>query len=123
MCFYIPEKGKNSKEQIADKNIICYKRVNRGRSGCYVPRLYPECKTRYRLGKVAKVKSFGIDGNGIGRGLHSEVKYSRTDIYLSKREGSNHVIIECIIPKGTKYYKSGKYKVYVSLAIKPIREI
>ena len=117
MCFVII----NSIEEIADQDIVCYKAMY-GEGINYMksydrkyqydfnkfnkrielkPHLY-----EYQPGKFEKYTR-------ISEGYHS---YSSIDIIYEyhKEEDNKIMIVECVIPKGTKYYFNEDHKCYVS---------
>lgn len=113
MCFVI-EKGQE-KPYIASKDIRCYKVMTR-EAGHYFRSKFQhfqyETGVVYRRPfqiKLSKPRKFG---DLINVGYHSY----RTKIYAKKRCTSSHVVVRCVIPKGTLFFKS-KLE-YVSNGIK-----
>lgn len=121
MCLYIKNVKCDSIGDaiplIARKDIICYKRLKPLGHGYF--------KTPYReftvkIGTFMSVDSFGLSVDSFGlwfnqvnRGIHG---------YTSKKRASgetdrNEVMVKCIIPKGTEYFR-GVYDDIVALKMK-----
>ena len=113
MCFTIlPE----SKLLIAKEDIICHKVL-----GQYENKLYSVYRNfRYKINKTYRIfrwlksalEKEELKFNSISRGFHSYTEIPR-HYYLE------NVAVECIIPKGSKYYQN--YCEYVSNKIKIIK--
>jgi len=122
MCFIM--KKTNNKSKIAKKDIICYKKVRSDLK----PAIF-QTKRKYILNKeyvardsggkpIKKLKIIkGKSSNYIDEGIHSYKNKFRTfeniNIY------NNEILIECIIPKGVRYYEN--YQEFVSKKIIPTK--
>lgn len=107
MCFYIEYNNDKPKiAKIADKDIICYKTLGiRGNTLISAVKGFS-----YEMGKKYCKKRF--PSRTIKNQLHGEGFHS----YTSCRSAYNGcIVVECIIPKGTRYY-SNKHE-YCSEAI------
>jgi hypothetical protein len=121
MCFIV-HPGYN-KVSIALKDIPCWKLFFRIGGGYY--RSIVQARL-YKLGNLERAKknlkvirSLKIKEGGIWAGIHSFMEKD-----TAKNSGWSYgVIVECIIPKGTKYFYNPKIKEYVSLAIILIKEV
>jgi hypothetical protein len=113
-----------SKILTAHKPITVYKYLYPSRTGTFA--YSPFYLTRWRKGQIKEVKHFGLKYNSfidklpdyisiVNYGLHS---YSS----LRRARANGTFIIECQIPKDTKYIR-GKYNEIVSLKLKVIRAI
>jgi len=107
MCFAIhPE---YQEKLIAKKDIVCYKVLDKIESRYFGP--YQG--TEYRFGRVRKSVIGEVDEwkthKQVGKGLHSymtlkKAKYRHNDIsYVCDGIA---VLFECVIPKGSEYYKN-----------------
>jgi hypothetical protein len=103
MCLTIK---RNQKAKIAEEDIIVYKQITRIKDH---PRTY---LSFYRKASVILGKTYisGLtkeDYDGVSEGLHSFESMERTieDIKESPEYPNQGVIVRCIIPKGSKYYK------------------
>lgn len=85
-----------------------------------IMQLHSKCRGMYILGKVAKAKILGssklldvirdiVKNHEVHTGfIHCYARYE--DIDLAETRNAGHVILECIIPKGTLYYISSTRK-------------
>jgi hypothetical protein len=129
MCLYVNEESKIKK---ADRDITCYKRLYLSNEGHWAPP-FQGYKHRYHFGKVFRVWRFGVqlkdsytthkrrfslppNTKAIHEGLHSY----RTPTDAVVHQKGRQFIIECIIPKGTRYIE-GINGELVSLKLKPVR--
>ncbi len=116
MCFV--KMSINDKGQIANKNIICYKRMNinkiDGKIKLESPYLYFTYNKNIIYSIKSKFQKTGAQNFRIEEGLHSY------DNLIKARDMRNNdeVIIECIIPKGSYYLQNKDNQEYVSNAIK-----
>ena len=103
MCFIID--FNHQKQLVADKDIICYKRSDKYTDNkTFIPEWY--CDFVYKLGKRYKTRIHEDDGF-ISKGFHS---YSSTKRFTQFA----YRYVECIIPKGSKYYFNPTDMEYVS---------
>lgn len=124
MCLILSKYKKNSTLfEVAKEDIICYKLLKASSNSLY---------TAYRgfpvEGRYLKAKDLpNIKCSGKGYYLEEGVIHSFASlgaahlaILLSSFDFINIVVYECIIPKGTKYYKGrfGTLSSYGSLCIK-----
>ena len=119
MCLFTNQK----KPLIADRDIICYKIVRRTRYSRRFESLYTHFP--YELGKtykkhfwnrVVKEKTLISESRIYGGVFHS---YRRIQ---SHHPADNLAYVQCIIPKGTKYYE-GLFGDLCSRAIKIVQVI
>ena len=119
MCFVIQRKNRAAK--IADSDIICFKLLrSTRRNGKVTLKPYFYHSGTYQFGKLnphVKIKPNWYD-NWINEGYHS---YSDGSKMMSF--GSTYVMVQCIIPKGTRYYYNSTTNEYVSETIKIVKEI
>ena len=114
MCFYI-QKG-NTKRLTAEKSIICYKTVTPMYDGEDMNEYCSKYQWfDYKLNKLYKGDlKISLPRNQIEMGFHS---YTNSKI-AKNHCGSNEVVVECVIPKGAKYYVNTYHEEYVSNQIK-----
>ena len=114
MCLYIKNVKYDSIDDtiplIARKDIICYKRLKPLGHGYFKT---PYREVTVKIGTFMSVDSFGLCFNRVDRGIHG---------YTSKKRASgetdrNEVMVKCIIPKGTEYFR-GVYDDIVALKMK-----
>lgn len=107
MCLTILEPKYSSRNHgrplplIAEKDIVCYKKLRSIRSNKATKLLSPYIRMEYRVGKTYTVRNFSYSEHnfaGVNRGLHAY-----TSLYKAKQEIGN-TIVKCIIPKGTQYF-------------------
>lgn len=135
MCLYT----KKREPRIADRDITCYKVVSVRCGKYYTPYVKRRIAKRYIIGRdlycahgksVAKncsnafyVANHFANNNqffAIGKGfIHT---YGRVDVAFSKI-ALNREVYECIIPKGTEYYKDYESCELASTAIRFVRRI
>ena len=112
MCFIIDKNHKRRKT--AKEDITCYKVMNR----CFTKVNVFKSTVRgyeYKLNKLVRSKLQRPIFGEINKGLHS---YSTIQHAFGRR-----VVIQCIIPKGAKYYYSERHREYVSNKIIPVEVI
>ena len=121
MCFYIEEK--NSKVKIANKDIVCYKIVDK-LSKLYVNSRYTDYK--YKLDELNKeinlviidefkVNNVIVNESKISSGYHSYISKERAIRFLKNIKAyDEEVIVKCIIPRNSYYYINKRHKEYVS---------
>jgi hypothetical protein len=124
MCFYVTEENPN--ERTANRDITCYKAVNKIRRyrvkrfvAEFMYFIYHAGRT-YKLSKPLRVTRGWGGLRKIAKGFHS---YTSIEEIKSLVAGADISIVKCIIPKGSKYYWSRSEKEYVSDTIKIIDEI
>lgn len=112
MCFLIHKNHTEPKTARTDK--VCYKRVEKTPTRrTYLSEIL---KKIYCTGREnEKVVLFPHRGK-IDVGYHS---YNSPDLALYRRD----CVVECVIPKGTKYYYNPEYGEYVSETIIVKRKI
>lgn len=106
MCLTIKQ---NAKERIAKRDIIVYKWLEEDE-------ILKSLRTPYRLQPIKIDKTYESDllllfnNNIITVGLHSfERKMDAVKDIMMTAFGFNPIIVRCIIPKGSKYYKGVFY--------------
>lgn len=107
MCFY--KHRDHEKVKIAKQDIKCYKLFET------INLIYAVSICRgfkYRRNKKYKVWFFKTQSFEINRGFHSWTKLEGRDRILRDDRRENY--LECIIPKGAKYYYNPYDKEYVS---------
>lgn len=95
MCLRVFQK----RPYISDKDITCYKVVYDTANIFKMKSLY--CEFFYELGKVYNTE-FGFRNYLIYEGFHSFKNYA--DAVDSYYNHNGSMIVECTIPKGSKYY-------------------
>ena len=108
MCFFIHKN--HTKEKIAKKDIVCYKRLIKYENGFFSPYM----ATHYNLNKLYKSKlkgQFFCNRNVIETGLHSYSYKKEAKSWLRK---PYEILAKGIIPKGSKYYYNPTLHEYVS---------
>jgi hypothetical protein len=128
MCLY----SRKKEPLIADRDITCYKVVSIRGGKYYTPCVRRRISKRhiigrclyYAHGKPVVEGSYytfsGIRIFAVGKGfIHT---YGRVDVEFSKM-GVNREVYECIIPKGTEYYKDYETCELASTAIRFVRRI
>ena len=105
MCLYI---GNYDVSVIADEDITVYKILRKTYANGHY--LSPYQNFGYELGKENQSKLVRIEYESgktvIEEGLHTFVRRdeAQCNITLSGRHSEEYVIVECIIPKGSRYY-------------------
>ena len=95
MCLRVFQKYPN----ISDKDITCYKVVYDTANIFKMKSLYSDFF--YELGKVYNTE-IGFKNYSIFEGFHSFKNYDDAVDFYYNHDGS--MIVECTIPKGSKYY-------------------
>lgn len=117
MCFL---KSNKNKHKVSDKDITCYKVMTLLGDDIVSPYYYPR-NNSYRIGDTIEpsenVKDTVIDKSDFVNGgvIHSYADHTEAlveSIPLGK-VGEDIVIVECVIPAGTSYWKN-KYREYIS---------
>ena len=103
----------------AKEDIVCYKILDYN-NGRYLAPFFP---IEYKFNKVNKKetlkKEWGIFTWIINCGYHSFIdKNHAIDFYASRIFG--RIIMECVIPRGTKYYKNKNTYVSETIILKKI---
>ena len=138
MCFVIQHRAGNKSKKTASKDITCYK-VLEIRGFNHLPNIYlsPYYQMSYYFKKIKlyKVKNFTYRISelgclkGIESGLHTYSTLDKAKLRLKvivMEVGSpdaRFVIVEMVIPKGTKYYYNSNVNEYVSLGLKYVGDI
>lgn len=107
MCFFISEKY--SKEKIAKKDIVCYKRLKINPTGNF---LSPYQKKPYKLNILYRSRLELSSYHTIDVGIHSYSCKKRATRLLNRVRGE--VLVKSIIPKGSRYYYNQIRHEYVS---------
>ena len=118
MCLY---KGTN-KHKIAQKDIVCYKLIERSRyrcttyyQGCSIYSGIPLCPCRsVPVEEMDNQSSLSFEvihafrNKRLNKNLIREAELTTTinNIVVSKQHLSDVALMECIIPKGTVYYEN-----------------
>lgn len=108
-----------SRKRIAKKDIVCYKYLYQEQNELYTP--FQHCLVKIGETYFSDIERRFLNRN-IQKGLHSLVNLQ--DIIV-ETFGNNLIIVQCIIPKGSIYYK-GKWSgidSYVSNFLKYIEII
>jgi hypothetical protein len=117
MCFL---KGRQNKHKVSDKDITCYKVMTLLGDDIVSSYYFPR-NNSYRIGDTIEpsenVKDTVIDKSDFVNGgvIHSYADYAEAfleSIPLGKVD-EDIVIVECVIPAGTSYWKN-KYGEYIS---------
>lgn len=105
MCF---EVSKSAKVKIADKDILCWKLLERGMLPFYKKATIP-----YQHGKISPYINLKVRDGKINRGYHSWksnkgalIKENMWFRVRFRKEGVDYHICRFIIPKGTRYYSN-----------------
>lgn len=115
MCFYIPKDQRRA--MIAKNDIPCFKIVYQKDDGTFKSYHF---KFTWELGKLYRNRRFKVmrinypsSGKGTREGFHSlsELEYSRHRKYISF---GTIAIVNCIIPKGARYFHDPTNKTYFS---------
>lgn len=114
MCFSLFKRDCRS-TLVAQKDIVCYKELKRSGRKLFSAFI----GSRYELGIVyrktrTEFLEFKPSNSGSGQGFHS---------YSKPRMSMYHVNVECVIPKGSRFYYSKYHNEYFSQAIKIVRVI
>ena len=116
MCFIIDPS--HPKVKTANTDIQCFKVLGQAMRPLYVGINFLDCV--YEIDKEMPVVELWIDKfcgeQVINIGYHS---YSKADeaFPLARYFNTPDNVYECIIPRGSKYFYSGRYKEYVSETI------
>ena len=118
MCFYtgyVKPSDKAVKALTAAEDIVCYKCLNVSDTGLIsAMRGIPyEIGVTYRKNKMpasTRLRTFGSEG------FHAYISHSK---YFPE----SSIVVECIIPKGTRYYVNKSFGEYCSAAIKVVKVI
>jgi len=119
MCFYVDEN--HTDLRIAKKDITCYKYMYfRGKKW-----ITPYQAFIYEPGILVTVNTGwrALNKRGcsqINKGLHS---HSTRKEAVHNMDSSEHILIECIIPKGAKYFYSKENEEYVSNQLIAVKRI
>ena len=128
MCLYTKKRN----PRIANRDITCYKVVYVRGGKYYAPCVRSRIAKRYIIGRclyyahgkpVVDGGYYDIEGVrlfAIGKGfIHT---YGRIDVAFSQKR-LNREVYECIIPKGSEYYKDYASYELASTAIRFVRRI
>jgi len=126
MCLKI---RKNAKVKTAEKDIVCYKVVEKlAKSGYVTPFFNMPISIGEEYGDVSLEKKGNIYEVVVEEGYHSLKTFEDAANYAAMLMLVRHVsftIIKCVIPKGAKYYDGMTpifgYKLYNSYASDKIR--
>lgn len=125
MCLYTK---KDSKLQVAEKDIVCYKRLLYfERSGMFgTPYQFAVVTKRQLMGKICftakgkkEIVTTELDEVKVGGGFIHTYKFLNQDERNCNRDGQ--YIFKCIIPKGTEYIVGVDSYGYPSFASRKIR--
>ena len=112
----------NEPEQIADKDIVCYKvlKVSHGSNKCTYFTPYQNKRVFLNKNLLAygkeEIEEHSFSFKSIGEGfIHVYSTLERARKYLSNNE---KIIVKCIIRKGTRYYSS--YYLYQEYCAKKV---
>ena len=122
MCFYIDDEH-NSDPRIADEDIICYK------VGYRIPMVTPEAEIEvfiseyrdyiYQLNskqpelQLNPMYDIQLGCEVIHQGYHSYPDLTKAKISAN----ADQIIVKCIIPKGSTYYRNTIWCEYVSTSL------
>lgn len=106
MCLII---RKNAKVKTAEKDIVCYKVVEKGaKSGYATPFFNMPISIGEEYGDVSLEKKDNIHGIVVEEGYHSlktfEDAADYTAMLMLLHQFHHFTIVKCVIPKGAKYY-------------------
>lgn len=115
MCLNIDENN----PQVTDKDYIVYKVLDTGF-------ISPYRSLKYRMNKWYKAE-LGVTAKTFGFSIHEGLHYCCTiedakNFFSNEGFYDKRIIVECIIPQGTKYYENGK-GLGVCEKLKPIRAV
>jgi len=124
MCFYVP---KRQRIKIAENDITCYKIVevcsNTKTLRSQFLGFFYNFKETYKIKKefpqYKKVDLITKSKRVIDKGFHSYIEMSYS--HRSHFPSNFTKIVECIIPKGSKYHVNEEMNEYVSESIKIIK--
>lgn len=106
MCW---ESNKLPVRRVARKDIHVYKIVVGGNTGCTsaVRNLYYEYNKIYTQEKPINVMLLKLNKEWIiEKGFHSYKTYSKAKEEYHKLDINYHIIVQCIIPKGSTFYEN-----------------
>lgn len=125
MCFF--KENRKDRQKTATKDIRCYKFAYIQRKTWEVMSPYREelidvssktIRAKRRDGKVISSlrAAIGTDSEEIEYGIHSFKVRAKAEAHA--QSGPNRVVLECVIPKGAKYFKNKNE--FVSTAIRVV---
>lgn len=110
MCFYVPYYATRPAALIAEEDIVCYKQLDVSHFGL----VSAVRGFSYEIGKTYTKTRFP------SRTRKEQLTYEGFHSFIDERKHNSAVCsVECIIPKGAKYYKNNTE--YCSSAIKIVK--
>ena len=125
MCFIVEKRRwfQTKKPRVAKKDIICYKVMIPCNDNLYRSPFMSQFKSSLGVEILPELMGLPIEGDyaqQINHGLHSKSTYNTAIDLQNELDNSGmgyetrYVILQCRIPKGTKFYQNKKYCEYVA---------